>query len=134
MRALLARGVDQPLTVEEVELPDPGPGEVRVRVRAAGVCHSDLSMVNGTVAPPYPLVLGHEAAGEVIEVDPALQKVKRPARWETGEACALWPRQLVQYRSHSQPTWSSHVRKRLPKGSTPSYSQSTATRRSPPRA
>ncbi|MFY1623704.1 alcohol dehydrogenase catalytic domain-containing protein [Micromonospora sp. WMMD735] len=76
MRALLARGVDQPLTVEEVELPDPGPGEVRVRVRAAGVCHSDLSMVNGTVASPYPLVLGHEAAGEVIEVGPGVDRVR----------------------------------------------------------
>ncbi|WP_369752018.1 alcohol dehydrogenase catalytic domain-containing protein [Micromonospora sp. L5] len=76
MRALLARGVDQPLTVEEVELPDPGPGEVWVRVRAAGVCHSDLSMVNGTLAPPYPLVLGHEAAGGVIEVGPGVDRVR----------------------------------------------------------
>ncbi|WP_332367323.1 alcohol dehydrogenase catalytic domain-containing protein [Micromonospora sp. WMMA1949] len=76
MRALLARSVDQPLTVEEVELPDPGPGEVRVRVRAAGVCHSGLSMVNGTVAPPYPLMLGHEAAGEVIKVGPGVDRVR----------------------------------------------------------
>ncbi|WP_442929335.1 alcohol dehydrogenase catalytic domain-containing protein [Micromonospora sp. WMMC273] len=82
MRALLAYGVDQPLTVEEVELPDPGPGEVRVRVRvrAAGVCHSDLSMVNGTVAPPYLLVLGPEAAGEVIEVGPGVDRVRPGTR------------------------------------------------------
>ena len=52
--------------VESVELPDAGSGQVKIRVRAAGVCHSDLSMVNGTLRPPYPLVLGHEAAGEVI--------------------------------------------------------------------
>lgn len=76
MRALVARGADQPLTVEDVTLPDPGPGEVRVRVRAAGVCHSDLSMVNGTLAPPYPLVLGHEAAGEVIEVGAGVDRVR----------------------------------------------------------
>ena len=54
-------------TVAELRLPEIGPGQVRVRIRAAGVCHSDLSMVNGTIRPSYPLVLGHEAAGEVIE-------------------------------------------------------------------
>nr|WP_296071927.1 alcohol dehydrogenase catalytic domain-containing protein [uncultured Actinoplanes sp.] len=53
--------------VAELRLPEVGPGQVRVRIRAAGVCHSDLSMVNGTIRPPYPLVLGHEAAGEVVE-------------------------------------------------------------------
>jgi len=53
--------------VAELRLPEVGPGQVRVRVRAAGVCHSDLSMVNGTIRVPYPLVLGHEAAGEVVE-------------------------------------------------------------------
>ncbi|GIF72487.1 zinc-binding dehydrogenase [Asanoa siamensis] len=56
--------------VTDVVLPPVGPGEVRVRVRAAGVCHSDLSMVNGTLSPSYPLVLGHEAAGVVVEVGP----------------------------------------------------------------
>lgn len=54
--------------VAELHLPEVGPGQVRVKVRAAGVCHSDLSMVNGTIRPSYPLVLGHEAAGEVVEV------------------------------------------------------------------
>ncbi|MFB9235767.1 alcohol dehydrogenase catalytic domain-containing protein [Plantactinospora siamensis] len=67
MRALVAREVGGTPRVEDVELPDPGPGEVRVAIRAAGVCHSDLSMMNGTLAPPYPLVLGHEAAGVVVE-------------------------------------------------------------------
>lgn len=75
MRALVARAVGEPLRVEEVELPAPGPGEVRVAVRAAGVCHSDLSMVNGTLAPPYPLVLGHEAAGVVVEVGAGVDRV-----------------------------------------------------------
>jgi S-(hydroxymethyl)glutathione dehydrogenase/alcohol dehydrogenase len=55
-------------SVAELRLPEIGPGQVRVRIRAAGVCHSDLSMVNGTIRPTYPLVLGHEAAGEVVEV------------------------------------------------------------------
>ena len=53
--------------VAELHLPEVGPGQVRIRIRAAGVCHSDLSMVDGTIRPPYPLVLGHEAAGEVVE-------------------------------------------------------------------
>jgi S-(hydroxymethyl)glutathione dehydrogenase/alcohol dehydrogenase len=75
VQALVARGVDGELAVEEVRLPAPGPGEVRVRIRAAGVCHSDLSMVNGTLAPPFPLVLGHEAAGVVVEVGAGVQRV-----------------------------------------------------------
>jgi S-(hydroxymethyl)glutathione dehydrogenase/alcohol dehydrogenase len=66
-RALVARGVDAPLAVEEIVLPVVETTHVRVRVRAAGICHSDLSMVNGTLAPSYPLVLGHEAAGVVVE-------------------------------------------------------------------
>ncbi|HEX7744327.1 MAG TPA: alcohol dehydrogenase catalytic domain-containing protein, partial [Micromonosporaceae bacterium] len=75
MMALVARAVGEPPRVEEVDLPTPGPGEVRVDIRAAGVCHSDLSMVNGTLAPPYPLVLGHEAAGVVAEVGDDVSRV-----------------------------------------------------------
>jgi len=66
MRALVCRGAGEPLRVEEMPDPVPGEGEVLVRVRAAGICHSDLSMVNGTLSPGYPLILGHEAAGEVV--------------------------------------------------------------------
>ncbi|MGC1210266.1 MAG: alcohol dehydrogenase catalytic domain-containing protein, partial [Micromonospora sp.] len=67
MRALVVRGRGATPAVEEVRLPAPGPGELRVRIRAAGICHSDLSMVDGTLAPAYPLVLGHEATGVVTE-------------------------------------------------------------------
>lgn len=66
MKALVCRGAGEPLRVEEIPAPSPGEGEVLVRVRAAGICHSDLSMVNGTLTPGYPLILGHEAAGEVV--------------------------------------------------------------------
>ena len=69
MKALVCRGSGEPLRVEEIPDPVPGVGEVLVRVRAAGICHSDLSMVNGTLFPSYPLILGHEAAGEVIGTD-----------------------------------------------------------------
>lgn len=67
MRALVARSAADPPAVEEVELPEPAAGEVRVEVEAAGVCHSDLSMIDGTLEPSFPLVLGHEAAGVVVE-------------------------------------------------------------------
>jgi S-(hydroxymethyl)glutathione dehydrogenase/alcohol dehydrogenase len=76
VRALVSRGVGEPLTVEEVALPDLGPDAVRVTVRAAGVCHSDLSMVNGTLAPSFPLVLGHEAAGVVVAVGDQVTHVR----------------------------------------------------------
>ena len=68
MTGLVVRDAGTPATLTELRLPEIGPGQVRVRVRAAGVCHSDLSMVNGTLQPPHPLILGHEAAGEVVEV------------------------------------------------------------------
>lgn len=54
-----------PLAIEEVELAPPGPGEVLVRIGAAGLCHSDLSVINGDRPRPTPMVLGHEAAGIV---------------------------------------------------------------------
>jgi len=56
------------VAVEEVELDPPGPGEVLVRVGGAGICHSDLSVVNGDRARGLPMVLGHEGAGEIVEL------------------------------------------------------------------
>jgi S-(hydroxymethyl)glutathione dehydrogenase / alcohol dehydrogenase len=67
-QGLVLTGPESRPEVAELRLPEVGPGQVRVRIRAAGVCHSDLSMVNGTIRTPYPLVLGHEAAGEVVEI------------------------------------------------------------------
>ncbi|QGZ34525.1 zinc-dependent alcohol dehydrogenase family protein [Stappia indica] len=73
--AVLERGevkgnyaAEKPLIVREVELAPPGPGEVLIRIAAAGVCHSDLSVINGTRPRPLPMVLGHEASGYVEEV------------------------------------------------------------------
>ena len=57
----------RPLQIREVELDPPGPGEVLVRIRAAGLCHSDLSVISGDRPRPLPMVLGHESAGEVVE-------------------------------------------------------------------
>lgn len=60
----------RPLGLETLELDPPGPGEVLVRIKAAGLCHSDLSVINGNRPRPMPMALGHEAAGIVEEVGP----------------------------------------------------------------
>jgi len=58
----------KPLAIQEVELDPPGHGEVLVRMKAAGLCHSDLSVIDGNRPRPTPMVLGHEAAGVVQEI------------------------------------------------------------------
>ena len=58
----------RPLSIEEVTLAPPGPGELRVKIHAAGLCHSDLSAINGDRPWPVPIVPGHEAAAEVVEL------------------------------------------------------------------
>lgn len=58
----------KPLAIREVELDPPGRGEVLVRIAAAGLCHSDLSVINGDRPRPMPMAIGHEAAGVVEEV------------------------------------------------------------------
>jgi len=58
----------RPLLIEELDLDPPGEDEVLVRIGAAGLCHSDLSVMNGSRPRPVPMALGHEAAGEVVEV------------------------------------------------------------------
>jgi len=63
----------RPLTIETVQLQPPGPGEVLVRIEAAGLCHSDLSVINGDRPRPLPMALGHEAAGVVESVGPGVE-------------------------------------------------------------
>ena len=58
----------RPLSIEEVELDGPGENEVLVQVAGAGLCHSDLSVINGSRPRPVPMVMGHEAAGIVRDV------------------------------------------------------------------
>jgi Zn-dependent alcohol dehydrogenase len=59
---------DEPVVVERITVDSPKRGEVMVKLAACGVCHSDLSATNGTIPMQLPLILGHEAAGEVVEV------------------------------------------------------------------
>jgi len=67
----------RPLAIEQVELDPPGPGEVLVHIRAAGLCHSDLSVIDGNRPRPMPMVLGHEAAGVVEATGPGVTGLTR---------------------------------------------------------
>ncbi|WP_339727926.1 zinc-dependent alcohol dehydrogenase family protein [uncultured Gimesia sp.] len=66
----------KPLVVEEVNLADPGPGEVLVEMAGAGLCHSDLSTIDGSRPRVMPMVMGHEASGIVREVGPGVHDLK----------------------------------------------------------
>jgi Zn-dependent alcohol dehydrogenase len=76
MKAAVFYGIDRPVAIEDVEIKDPGPGEVRVALRAAGLCHSDLSVIDGTIPYPTPVVLGHEGAGLIDAVGPGVSAVR----------------------------------------------------------
>ena len=67
----------KPLAIEQVELDGPGPGEVLVKIAAAGLCHSDLSVINGDRPRPTPMLLGHEASGVVEEMGPGVDDLQK---------------------------------------------------------
>ncbi|MEU8521525.1 Zn-dependent alcohol dehydrogenase [Streptomyces sp. NBC_01216] len=71
MRGVVFDG-ERALVVDDLEVRAPGPGEVLVAVAAAGLCHSDLAVVDGTIPFPAPVVLGHEGAGVVEAVGPGV--------------------------------------------------------------
>ena len=75
VRAVVARAKGEPVTVEVIEVPDPGPGEVLVTVQACGVCHTDLHYREGAINDDFPFLLGHEAAGTVEEVGDGVTNV-----------------------------------------------------------
>ena len=66
-----------PLHIEDVDLSAPGCDEVLVKIHAAGLCHSDLSVIDGSRKRPLPMVLGHEASGEVMECGEGVKDLKR---------------------------------------------------------
>jgi S-(hydroxymethyl)glutathione dehydrogenase / alcohol dehydrogenase len=72
VRAAVLETPGEPLRIEPVDIEAPRSGEVRVNVRHCGVCHSDLSIVDGVFPAPSPIVLGHEAAGVVEEIGPGV--------------------------------------------------------------
>ncbi|GJD62674.1 zinc-dependent alcohol dehydrogenase family protein [Methylobacterium frigidaeris] len=67
----------RPLRIETIELDPPGPDEVLVKIAGAGLCHSDLSVINGDRVRPVPVALGHEASGIVEEPGPGVTDLKR---------------------------------------------------------
>ena len=66
----------RPITISELTLDPPGENEVLVRIEAAGVCHSDLSVVNGNRIRPVPMLLGHEAAGRVESIGSGVENLE----------------------------------------------------------
>lgn len=89
MRAAVLWERRTPLAIEDLQAPQLGPGEVRVRVLASGICHSDVHHIRRETRSVPPLVLGHEAAGVVVEAAPGVQSVRPGSRaiiaW--GAAC-----------------------------------------------
>src|SRR6187551_3217477 len=71
-RGVVFHGPRTPPTIEELTLDAPGPGEVRIRMAAAGVCHSDLHVVDGEWQRPVDVVLGHEGAAYVEALGPGV--------------------------------------------------------------
>ena len=76
MRAAVLTEIKKPLQILDLEQDPPKSKEVRVRVKAAGVCMSDWHIMNGDWPLPLPMVLGHEAAGIVVENGPDVDNVK----------------------------------------------------------
>ena len=65
-----------PLSIEEIELDPPGRGEVLIQIKAAGLCASDLAAISGERAKPTPMVIGHEAAGIIVELGPGVDGIE----------------------------------------------------------
>ena len=65
MKVAVAFEVGQPLVIEDLPVPSVGPRDVRVRIAASGICHTDVTVIDGLSTLPLPLVPGHEACGTV---------------------------------------------------------------------
>jgi S-(hydroxymethyl)glutathione dehydrogenase/alcohol dehydrogenase len=75
MRAAILNTYNEPLVIEDLTAPPLGPGDVRVHIDASGVCHSDVTVANGGVPMPPPLILGHEGSGTILEVGSDVTRV-----------------------------------------------------------
>src|SRR5215475_13735919 len=76
MRAAVMEGPGRPLEIREIRPADPGPHEFMVRLSASGVCHTDLTVLQGGLPVGIPAVLGHEGAGIVERTGTAVQRVR----------------------------------------------------------
>jgi len=75
-KAAVLNAVGTPLEIDELEMKPLQAGDVRVRIRASGLCHTDLEVIQGSLAYPMPIVLGHEGAGVVEEVGAGVTRVR----------------------------------------------------------
>src|ERR1700675_3256913 len=75
-RAAVLHAAQTPMSIETITAAALRPTDVLVRIRAAGLCHTDLEVIEGSLRYPLPMVLGHEAAGVVEQVGPAARGVK----------------------------------------------------------
>ena len=106
----------RPLVIEDLELDAPKAGEVLVELVGAGLCHSDLSTIDGTRPRPTPMVLGHEASGIVRDIGPSVVDLKpddhvvfsfvpmcgRCLCCATGATCSLRSGRCVEQRRHAR--------------------------------
>src|SRR5213596_2958289 len=76
VRGVVAMGKGEPVSLQTINVPDPGPGEAVVRVQTCGVCHTDLHYREGGITDEYPFLLGHEAAGVVEQVGAGVTDVR----------------------------------------------------------
>ena len=76
VRAAVVHGPNQPFVIEEVQLEGPRAGEVLMQVKTTGLCHSDLHAYEGKVPWQFPAILGHEAAGVIVECGPGVTQFK----------------------------------------------------------
>lgn len=72
---MMPYGDSRPIVIEDINLEGPGAAEILVEIHGAGLCHSDLSVINGSRVRPLPLVLGHEAAGVIRETGPGVDRL-----------------------------------------------------------
>lgn len=77
IKAAVLNGVNEQFKISDVELDEPKNNEVLVKLVASGVCHTDATVINGTVPLPFPAILGHEGSGIVAEVGPNVQNFKK---------------------------------------------------------
>ncbi len=75
VKAVIARAKGEPVSIETINVPDPGPGEAVVKIQACGVCHTDLHYREGGINDEFPFLLGHEAAGIVESVGEGVTEV-----------------------------------------------------------
>ena len=120
MRAAIAYEVGQPLVVEDVEPSPVGPRDVFVRIAASGICHTDLTVINGLSSLPLPITPGHEACGVVEEVGPEVRRVRVGDRVlaTVSPACGScwWCLRSMSNRCALGPTVLAAPRNRLPDG------------------